>query len=188
LEWLPDAQFIRNPIAEIEPKRLPEYPLKILHMYHNPITKGSQTIDRVLKFLKDEKLDFEYKILVKRPHCEAIDAISKCHLVIDQFLDRSKTGIPSIIGMVSLESMAMGRGVISTMDREYRRYYPECPVIQVEPNEKELADRIRECARDQSIIRRLANSGVEYIQKNHSPLETAKQLDLIYHGLGIGHN
>jgi glycosyltransferase involved in cell wall biosynthesis len=180
LEWLPDARFIKSPIAGITKKELPDYPLKILHMYHNPTTKGSSSIVKVLESLKKEGVDLEYNIIVKQPHSEALRAISSSHIVVDQFLDRKKNKIPSIIGMVSLEAMAMGRGVISTMDKEYRKYYPGCPVVYCEPDEEDLAKRIIEYVDNKDKLHLLVNSSAEYVQKEHSPLEVAKLLDKIY--------
>jgi glycosyltransferase involved in cell wall biosynthesis len=180
LEWLPEARFIRSPIAGILRKELPEYPLKVLHMYHNPKTKGSGAIIRVLESLKKEGLDFEYEIIIKKPHEEALKAIARSHIVIDQFLDREKDRIPSVIGMISLESMAMGRAVISTMDTKYRQYYPECPVVYCEPNEADLAEGIRRIADEPGVLRHLVESGVKYVNEYHSPLKTAKELDSIY--------
>jgi len=176
----PRAVFIRNPIIGVEKVPLPTGKLRVLHTFHNPDTKGSAIIRECLEKLVDDGVEMEFSILEKVDHERVMEEMARSHVVIDQLIDSKTTGLPSIIGVVALEAMAMGRAVVSSFDPAYQRFYPGCPVLVVDPNGGGLMKAIREVVADRSILESRAMAGPKYVESNHSPLSSAKAVLNVY--------
>jgi glycosyltransferase involved in cell wall biosynthesis len=91
--------------------------------------------------------------------------------------------LPSIIGLASLEAMAMGKVAISTFDPQYRPYYPGCPVITIEPTVDALKDAVRSSVKDLPGARARGLAGREYVVRNHSADEIVRRIMPIYESL-----
>lgn len=144
----PHATFIRNPVIGVERVPLPEGRLHVLHAFSNPDTKGSALIRGTLEELVEEGASLDFTILEKVDHSKVLDVMARSHVVIDQLIDSKATGLPSIIGVVALEAMAMGRLAVSSFDEEYRKFYPECPVLVLESSKDALKKALREVLTD----------------------------------------
>jgi glycosyltransferase involved in cell wall biosynthesis len=176
----PNATFIRNPVIGVEHAPLPEGRLRVLHAFHNPETKGSAVISQALQELVDEGADLEFTVLEKVGHDQVIEEMRRSHVVIDQLVDTKKTGLASIIGVVALEAMAMGRAVVSSFDQEYRRFYPGCPVLAVAPEKDALKHALAGLAIQREELVGLSRSGPEYVREYHSPRATAEEVVKVY--------
>jgi glycosyltransferase involved in cell wall biosynthesis len=183
LRWVPDGEYVPNPVGELPYTFDPTIRPRVVHMAVNRRTKGTDLIERVLKELADEGLDFEYVILEKVDHEEAMGELARSHFLIDQVIDPRTAGLPSIIGLASLEAMAMGKVAISSFDPEYRMYYPGCPVIAIEPTAGALKEAVRACVEDLQGTRARGLVGREYVLKAHSADEIVKRIIPVYESL-----
>ncbi len=89
-------------------------------------------------------------------------------------------GIPSIIGLATFEAMAMGKVSISTFDQEYRRFYPGCPVITIEPNIGSLKEALAKSISDLPRMREIGLAGRNYVREKHSADEIVKRVMQAY--------
>ncbi len=183
LRWHHDGEYIPNPVERMPYVFDVDRSPKILHMATNRRAKGTDLIEQVLSDLKNEGLDFEQKVLYRVRHEDAIEELKTSHILIDQVIDSGSIGIPSIIGMASLEAMAMGKATISTFDEGYRQYYPGCPVVVVEPNAEALKDKLRWLIGDLEKARQIGVSGREYVQRHHDPDVISKRTLDVYEKL-----
>lgn len=178
-EQHPNARLMKNPVMGIDGLPIPRR-MRVLHAFHNPDTKGSALISEALLELKDEGADFEFIILEKVSHDEVMREMATSSIVIDQVLDGKKAGLASIIGVASLEAMAMGRVAISSFDIQYRDHYHGCPVIAIEPSKESLKEQLRFLLDHPEITAKVAEEGPMYIRANHSPASVARDLMGVY--------
>jgi glycosyltransferase involved in cell wall biosynthesis len=180
LRYHPDAVFIRNPVIGVQGSPVPEGRVRIMHAFHNPGTKGSELIREALQELVDAGAEMDFVILEKVGHEEVLREMARSHIVIDQVVDAKANGLPSVIGVVALEAMAMGRAVVSSFDKEYRGYYPDCPVVAIEPDKAGLASALKCLVEDRAAMNATALAGPGYVERNHSPLAIAKIVMQVY--------
>jgi glycosyltransferase involved in cell wall biosynthesis len=136
-----------------------------------------------LNELVDEGLDFEPVILERVEHTAAMEELSRSHVLIDQVIDPQTSGVPSIIGLATLEAMSMGKVSISTFDPEYRSYYPGCPVIAIQANTEALKQAVRACVGDLEATRKRGLEGREYVRRHHSADEIVNRIMPVYESL-----
>lgn len=179
LKWHPRARYVPNPVGE-HPYRfdLNARP-RVLHMATNRKAKGTDLIEKCLKELEQEGLDFEHVILDRVPHPQAMEELFRSHILIDQVIPPTRR-LPSIIGVASLEAMAMGKVAISTFDEEYRRYYPGCPEVVIAPEADALKRAVRNCVGDLSAMKELGLKGREYVKGHHSADAIVKDVMATY--------
>ena len=147
-------EFKHNPIQRKVPV--------IIHAPTNPEIKGSKYIEEVIKRLKEDSVEFEYKRLEKVPREEALSIYLESDIVVDQLL------LPGG-GKLTHECLAMGKVVLAYMNYEgYEQKKPkDCPVIDV--NTKNLYDLLKTTIMDYDSRVVVAKKGREYIDKYHNP-------------------
>ena len=167
LKWHPDATYVPNPVGEHPYSFDLDARPRVLHMATNRLAKGTDLIERCLKDLEQEGLEFEHIVLDRVPHPQAMEELSRSHILIDQVIPSTER-LPSIIGVASFEAMAMGKVAISTFDEEYRQYYPGCPEIIVEPDAESFKEAVRCCVSDLGAMKDVGLKGREYVRQHHS--------------------
>lgn len=101
--------------------------LRIIHAPSNPEYKGTKYILDAVKKLKKE-FDFEFNIIKDVKAEELYSEIQKSDLVIDQML-------VGFYGLLSIESMAMGKPVVCYIRQDIAESSPaEMPVINADPD------------------------------------------------------
>lgn len=147
-------EFKHNPIQ----RKIPV----IIHAPTNPEIKGSKYIEDVIKRLKDDGVEFEYKRLEKVPRAEALSIYLESDIVVDQFL------LPGG-GKLTHECLAMGKVVLAYMNYEgYDQQKPkDCPVVDV--NTENLYEVLKATIIDIELRDVVANKGRNYIKKYHNP-------------------
>jgi glycosyltransferase involved in cell wall biosynthesis len=181
-EWHKDAELLINPIdfecysPGFDSSTRP----KILHMSNDRAMKGTDTILQVIEELKANGADFDFVLLEKTPHEQAMKELETAHIFIDQFVDGKETGVPSVIGVATLEAMAMGKAVISTFEEKYSKYYPNNPVIKIPCERDHLKKALMEALSDMSRCKSIGMDGRRYVEEHHSPLKAAKRTLEIY--------
>ena len=139
LEFVPNAEWLPNPV-DIQGLEYSEPdvsgPLKILHAPTNRDVKNTKAVETAISALKDEGLDIQFTIAEDKKHSELIEIISGNDLVVDWLNPEY-----GIYGVFSIESMALGRTVICSLnDSLYDKH--DVPIISIPPTD--LADKIKE--------------------------------------------
>jgi glycosyltransferase involved in cell wall biosynthesis len=183
LKWVPDGEFVPNPVGELPYSFDAGARPRVVHMAVNRRTKGTDLIQRALEELEREGLDFEPVVLERVEHSAAMEQLSRSHVLIDQVIDPRTSGLPSVIGLATLEAMGMGKVSISTFDPEFRPYYPGCPVVTVEADAEDLKRAVRECVSDLETSRKRGLEGREYVRKHHSADGIVKRIMPVYESL-----
>ncbi len=171
LEFVPNAEWLPNPV-DIQGLEYSEPdvsgPLKILHAPTNRDVKNTKAVETAISALKDEGLDIQFTIAEDRKHSELIEIISGNDLVVDWLNPEY-----GIYGVFSIESMALGRAVICSLnDSLYDKH--DVPIISIPPTD--LADKIKELYNNRNLLVIGGKSSYDFVQSHHNPIESAKKV------------
>lgn len=150
-------------------------PFKVAHYPSNTLVKGSETINRIAKNIKNIRYKFSDK---KVGFDEQIERMKDCDIYIELFnptLNGNKYGS---FGITALEAAALGKIVITqNLSRDiYEMNYGCCPLMLVE-TEEELKDKLEMLAgMTTAEIRFLQEKTREWVVKNHSYLATGRRI------------
>jgi len=171
LEFVPNAEWLPNPVDVQDLKySKPDVsgPLKILHAPTNRQVKNTKAVETTISALKGEGLDIEFTIVEDKKHSELIKIVSKNDLVID-WLNPDY----GIYGVFSIESMALGKTVICSLnDSLYEKY--DVPIISIPP--KDLADKIKELYSNRNLLVDQGKLSYDFVQCHHNSIESAKKV------------
>ncbi|MGD0817565.1 MAG: hypothetical protein ABR986_04120 [Methanomassiliicoccales archaeon] len=181
-KWHKNAELMLNPVD------LESYEVsfnmaarpKVLHMSNDRRMKGTNEILDVVDRLKKSGFDFDFVLLDKTPHEKAMKELASCHIFIDQVVDGKAMGVPSVIGVATLEAMALGKAVISTFEETYSKEYPSNPVIKIPYGKEHLHNALVDALGNMAKCRDIGIKGRKYVEENHSPLKAAKRTLEIY--------
>jgi hypothetical protein len=134
------------------------------HFPSNPSKKGTGHILRVIASLRGRK-DFEFQMSTGISHVEAMRQMSRCDIIIDQLTPFG------VYGMVAVEAMALGKVVISSVDR---RLYDRCPIVPASPTNFE--DRLQDLLDRKDEWSGLGMAGRQYVERVHNPVSVAALL------------
>ena len=81
----------------------------IVHAASSPVIKGTQLVRAAIEELRSEGREFEYIELLRQPHSEVRDALSRAHIVLNHFYGET----PAVFG---IESLAAGCVVLMRAD------------------------------------------------------------------------
>lgn len=131
----PLVHFMFPQIALLsEPKKPKKIPL-ILHCPSDPKIKGTDIVLQAIDSLKDKNIEFEFELVTNKKNDYVLQRVLNADIVIDQ---------PGTwIARLAVEAMAAGCCVIGGNRADYQQWY-DSPVIQFEPDAKDLADRLQE--------------------------------------------
>ena len=171
LEFVPNAEWLPNPV-DIQGLEYSEPdvsgPLKILHAPTNRDVKNTRAVVTAISALKDEGLDIQFTIAEDKKHSELIEIISGNDLVVDWLNPEY-----GIYGVFSIESMALGRAVICSLnDSLYDKH--DVPIISIPPTD--LADKIKELYNNRNLLVTGGKSSYDFVQSHHNPIESAKKV------------
>ena len=171
LEFVPNAEWLPNPV-DIQGLEYSEPdvsgPLKILHAPTNRDVKNTKAVETAISALKDEGLDIQFTIAEDKKHSELIEIISGNDLVVDWLNPEY-----GIYGVFSIESMALGRTVICSLnDSLYDKH--DVPIISIPPTD--LADKIKELYNNRNLLVIGGKSSYDFVQSHHNPIESAKKV------------
>ena len=140
--------------------------LKIIHAPSNEIYKGTKFINDAIDKLKKE-FEFEYKIISGVSINELYDEIESSDLVIDQIL-------VGFYGMLSIESMAMGKPVICYIREDlWIKIKNECPVYNANPDN--LFETLKSILQNPEQLLESQKKSRLYVEKYHDAKKIAKQ-------------
>jgi hypothetical protein len=147
----------------------------IVHSPTSRVAKGTRFVIEVIESLKKE-FDFDFMLIENMSRKDAMEAVRKCDIFIDQLLLGSH-------GMASCEAMSLQKTVVCyIMPAVYHNGLPtECPIVNANPdNLREIvANLLAEPARRKELGLR----GREYAEKYLDVDTQVKKLVSIYHEL-----
>jgi len=179
LKYHPDAQFIPNPMPEMPYSWDEDAKPRIVHTPTRRYLKGTDLVLVAIKELRGRGVDFDFDLIENVPRHEWEERMAKAHIVIDQ-VNNGASGVPGLIGMVSLEAMAMGKVAVAHVADDMLPYYPGLPVENVQHNIIDLTDKLEGLVSDMEATRKRGLAGPGYVRDHHSPSEIAKRHLAIY--------
>ncbi|QOY34211.1 glycosyltransferase [Anaerobacillus isosaccharinicus] len=165
------------PIAIDLDKFNPKYPdckknvPLILHAPTNPEFKGTKYIEAAIKELANTHT-FEYKRLEKLSNAEIIKIYRDADIIADQILCGS-------YGLLSVESMALGKPVITFIRPDIANTFPSgLPIVNANPDT--VYEKLKLLIEQPSLRKELGMLGRKYVENYHSKEIVTDKLIQIY--------
>lgn len=182
IELIPHLPKINIPIY-IVPLRLdltkfvPIYPESLKKkpvIVHAPSKRSTKGTNEILNELKKVKHDYELILVEGKAQKEALEIYKKADIIIDQIS-------LGTYGVFAIESMALGKPVITYISDELRKSFPESLPI-VSAGFENLAETIDDLLQDGEKRRNLGIQGRKYAMRYHDNVKVTKYLKQIYEG------
>lgn len=174
-DFFPNIHTVRyvvdhNSIKPVYPDPSNRRPL-VIHAPSDPYLKGTEFVLKAVESLKP-KIDFDFMLIQKMPHNKAMKVYGQADIIVDQLC----IGVYSIL---SIESMLMGKPVITYIRPDLQQHYPpDLPIVSANPDT--IEQTLYELLSNPEKRKELGRSGREYAVKYHAPEVIAKQLIDIY--------
>ncbi|HEY3249782.1 MAG TPA: glycosyltransferase [Ignavibacteria bacterium] len=140
--------------------------LKIIHAPSNQTYKGTKYVVEAIEKLKNE-FNFDYKTISGIKAIDLYKEIESSDLVIDQML-------VGFYGLLSVESMAMGKPVISYIREDiWEKIGADCPIYNANPDN--LYDVLYKILSNPNQLVKVGKKSREYTEKYHDAKKIAKQ-------------
>lgn len=156
---------------------VPSFPKKDVKkpiIVHAPSKRGNKGTEHVLNALSSLNEEFEFVLVENKTHEEAFEIYKNADIIIDQLL-------AGTYGVFSIEAMALGKPVLTYVDDEMIKTFPnELPIIRSDKNT--LGNNIRELIYNADKRNEVGIKGSEYAKKYHNYKKNALALEKIYKG------
>jgi hypothetical protein len=139
----------------------------ILHAPSIPEAKGTDIVLNVIKELKEEGLEFEFRLIEKMQNKELRDLLADSDIVVDELYAATVAGL-------SAEAMATGNTVLVRYMSDYCKVPAGCPAINV--NKFTLKDNLRQIILDVDRRKKLAGLGRPYVENANDHIKICKDL------------
>ncbi len=180
---VPNSEFVPNPVVPMDPLfDVTEKPT-VVHMPTVREKKGTELILSAVSELRKEGLDFRFDLVENVPRDEALFRLGRAHILVDQVVDEKVTGIPGLIGMTSLEAMALGKAAVCHVDPDWLKWYPGIPIVNAAVDKDDLKSVLKRLVGDLEETRKIGVAGNDYVRKFHSPQAIAKRLVGLYESI-----
>lgn len=159
------------PYAYPNPRR--KKPL-VVHAPTNTAFKGTEYLESALRRLSD-RCDFFYKRIEHMKHSDAMRWYLRADVVIDQILCGT-------YGLLSVETMAMGKPVVAYIREDIRSAFPDdLPIVSADPDQ--LEERLLPLLRSPELRHRIGRQGRSFTSGFHDVDVVMPQLMDIYRSL-----
>ncbi|MFN8380552.1 MAG: hypothetical protein U0V02_01360 [Anaerolineales bacterium] len=139
----------------------------ILHAPSVPEAKGTDVVINVIKELREEGLEFEFRLIEKMPNTELRELLADSDIVVDELYSAT-------VGGLSAEAMATGNVVLVRYMADYCKIPEGCPAINV--NKFTLKDNLRQVIVDVERRKELARLGRPYVENANDHIKICKDL------------
>lgn len=148
----------------------PKDPPLLVHAPTNPYFKGTEHIERAIKRLK-ETHNFRYQRIEHMNHEEALKLYKQADIILDQILCGS-------YGLLSVETMSLGKPVVTYVREDLLPRFPEEPPI-INANPSNVYSVIKALLDAPKSWREIGQNGRKYAETYHcSKVVTKKILDI----------
>jgi len=164
-EWLPNPVNLKKIVysdLDINEK------LVILHAPSDRKIKNTQAIIDAIAPLRNEGLEIELNIAENVEHERLMGMIFESHIIVDWVNPDF-----GIYGVLSIESMGIGRPVICTLTESLYKEY-DLPIINCHPNDLSNTIKNLYSTRDKLIDK--GKLGYDFVHKYHDSSEIAKKV------------
>lgn len=127
----------------------------ILHAPSVPEAKGTDIVLKIIAELKEEGIDFEFRMIEKMANGELRKLLAESDIVVDELYSAT-------VGGLSAEAMATGNAVLVRYMSDYCKVPTGCPAINV--NKFTLKDQLRQIIQDVDRRKELAYLGRPYVE------------------------
>lgn len=177
-DYYPNIYFIQ---AAVDMERYPEAPMQtnsnrpflIVHAPTAPEIKGTKYIVDAIQSLSTS-YNIEFKFIQGMAHEEAKQWYSKADLIVDELHCGT-------YGLLTIESMCMGKPVITWVTDYMRSKYPYgLPVISANPDT--IKEKIKWALDNRDALPQIGKNGREYVARNHDiTMVVQKIMDMYQH-------
>ena len=155
------------------PDRAKKHPL-IVHAPSNREIKGTEYILAAIEKLKAKYL-FDFRLIENLKHSDALEIYSNADIIVDQLRIGTYGGF-------SVESMALGKPVITYLQDESRQFYPKSlPIVSASIDS--IYEVLEELIINAELRHDLGVRGRKYVEEFHDSIKVAKRLRSIYQSL-----
>lgn len=180
LEWSPSAIWIPNPIdlekfsyVGVENKSESEE-IIIVHASSNRMIKGTEHVIKAINKLNEEGYKINFILVENMNRNKATEIYKNADIVIDWI--NPKFGI---YGMVSIESMALGKPVICSIKQNLmNKYFKGLPIFNSDPSN--LSENLRILIEDYDLRKELGERGRKYVEEMHDAVKVTRRIDELY--------
>lgn len=147
----------------------------IMHGVSRPFEKGSYIIISALERISEDFPDeVDIRIVRNLPLKEYLKVVHDANVIVDQCYGLSN-------GMNTIESLSMGKVVLSGNIKEYHKAYTDldCPVLNIEPNSEHIYNTLKELITNRGFIKELSTKSRAFAETIHdSKVVAQKYLEL----------
>lgn len=133
----------------------------VLHAPSRRGVKGTQFVLNAVDQLKNEGVEFEFKLIEGLTNSETLRAIADSDIIIDQL----RIGW---YGVLAVEALALGRTVISYIRPDLVSSFGDGIAPIVNANPETIADALRGCVTQYKTRYEAARAGYEWFTRTHS--------------------
>lgn len=144
----------------------PHETIRIGHAPTNREAKGTDTILAVLGRLQ-ASFPLEIILIEGLSHKEAMQRKGECDIFVDQLGDLG-------YGVNSLEALAMGIPVATSLVRGFAERYPEHPFVEID--DKTMESKLITYLKDSQLRKALGEKGRDWVKDFHDPLRVVRKI------------
>ena len=144
----------------------------VVHAPSRPEIKGTDLVRRAVEEIQAEDISFEYIEMQGRTHQDALDALRRADVVVDQVLLGSH-------GILAAEAMSLGKPVVCYILPELEPTYPPgFPIINANPSN--LTQVLRDLLRNPQRRAAVGRASRTYAERVHDVSVVAEQALSVY--------
>ncbi|MBT3251812.1 MAG: glycosyltransferase [Candidatus Marinimicrobia bacterium] len=164
-------------IDQYQPDYSIRQPITMCHATRNRYFKGSDKIIEVCRKLESSH-NIRFLLAENVQHSKALEMKQEANIYIDQIAN-----IAPGYGMNSIEAMAMGSTCLTLMDKDYEKFMPDHPFVNVNP--ENLKVKLIQLIENPEKITEIAQNSHEWLKRTHSIQAVGDQLYNYYQKLGL---
>ena len=146
----------------------------VVHAPSDRYIKGTEYILRAVEKLK-KSIDFKFVQVENMPQDEAIRLYQEADIILDQVHI-------GIYGAFAIESMLLGKPVVTYIRDDIRKLYPQdLPIVSASP--LTIEETLYDLLTNPEKRYKLGVEGRNYAVKHHDPEKIARQLITLYNSL-----
>src|SRR5207244_5640513 len=123
----------------------------VVHASTHRFLKGTKFVLRAVEQLKDEGLDFDFRLIEDMPNAQALEQYRRADIIIDQLLI-------GWYGVLAMETMAMGKAVIAYLRDDLTGFFGRrMPLLNANPDK--IRDVLRQAIKDAQLREGMGRRG-----------------------------
>lgn len=144
--------------------------IRILHAPSNPEVRGTKTIRKIIKNLREKGYKFKYQEVLNKPNSEVLKGIIRTDIIIDEiFSDTPLAGLGTEAAYFGKPTVVSGY-YSTTVGKEIPKAYIP-PSFFCHPDNLEVT--IEKLLKDKEIVEKMGEKAKNFVRKKWSPREVA---------------